>query len=101
MDKDMKSEQPHYLVCVPWGEELVLSVKRKCVECNRAVAMDARNINIYAEKGLQAICEKCAKKKMAETKDGWECAGGLVGGKHVPLAETGLTREQIDEWIKK
>jgi hypothetical protein len=38
---------------------------------------------------------------MAETKDGWECAGGLVGGRHVALAETGLTREQIDEWIKK
>ena len=30
--------------CVPWGEQLVLSVERHCANCECAIALDKQNV---------------------------------------------------------
>jgi hypothetical protein len=54
--KDSEKEDA-VLVCVDWGEEGCPSVKRKCTECGREVAMDAKNVEICRD--IRPVCIPC------------------------------------------
>ena len=95
----MSSEhEQEYIGCVDWGEEIVLSVRRTCVECSRDVALAAHNINAVAERKMKPICLRCVKKIVAGD---WEYGGGLIAGRVISPAETGITKERVEQHFNK
>jgi hypothetical protein len=36
--------------CVPWGEQLVLSVERHCANCECAIALDKQNVTVVTNR---------------------------------------------------
>jgi hypothetical protein len=66
------------LVCMPWGQQCVPSVKRNCAKCGCDVCMDEKNITAVADKVIW--CFECALTDEADPI----YEGPLVGGEQVP-----------------
>ena len=79
----------NYIICVPWGQHGIPSVKRVCV-CGVEVALSQDNVTKADSMNLTAtaICPKCGVDFMREPEQGF--AGGLVGGKVYPTMAAGL-----------
>ena len=97
---DEQEQVEQYIGCVDWGEEDILSVKRQCVECSRAIALAAHNIIAVAERDLKPICLECIRKNIMDADADWEYGGGLIAGQVVDTAESGLTKERVEQYFK-
>lgn len=97
---DQPQPGPSYIACAYWGEEIVPSVERECVECHAALAMDARNVQTVISEKAQPICIPCAAKVVADP-EGWEYGGDITRGIVTGPDKAMFTKSEIEERLTK
>lgn len=79
------------LVCAPWeGQHLMVSVRRRCAMCERALAMSKSNVATAKE--LILMCIQCALESFPDEVE----LRGLVGGKSYENLHHALLAAQLE-----
>ena len=80
--------EDRYIICVPWGEEIVPSESFQCCECLGYVAVDKRNVAVT--KHIKKICMLCASRKFGTNPS--SDFGALIGGELKPVSESAIDK---------
>ena len=89
-----------HVVCVPWGQQYIPSVKVQCSKCNADLAMDAKNVELIKREGATPLCIPCLHKGVDSGVE-IEVGGGFIGGKKIEdvgeAIEASLLQRQLHE----
>jgi hypothetical protein len=87
-----------YIVCAYWGEQLIPSMRVKCVLCPAELATDLNNMIMRERFQLQPICPECFLKSEDQEFAGFACAGAKIdieGARRVPQAFIEMARQMV------
>ena len=66
-----------YLVCVPWGTQIVASARKRCALCERFVAVSLANTIALTDKELRVICADCCGEHFGTETEFRALIGGV------------------------